>query len=807
MTEKKSYIPLKVLISYLALIALVITVGWILYTENIVFSKTGTNFSSENDKVLKISNLLSNIYKNEGYARLTLQSNSEIDLKNYELQTDSLKLEIDAFKTYIQNPKQIALLDTVKLLLNKKVTTIKDLKNVKEKADNEVAVQKAIDKITQMEGSLRKLRITDLVKRPNDLDEYQQSVINRMVAVLNQNIPNDSTNTLSQKALDSMLVVSKTALSEVVRKNAALNKSLKIQEQKLQQNEASISEQLRKILNTVEREIIRSTTEANKQKEVSLQKTNKVVTYAAIIGFILTVFFSILILNDFSKTESYKKQLEVANLKARKLLKDREQLISTVSHDLKTPLSTIVGYSELLGNSELTAKQKHYNQNIKGSSEYISKLVQDLLDFTKIEAGKIVVEHIPFSLGIVVNEVAKSIQSVYVRKDIQLEISIDKLLEKNIISDPFRLRQILSNIIGNAYKFTEKGSVKIIAEIVKDQIEITIEDTGIGIKESSQQLVFEEFTQANDGIEKVFGGTGLGLTIARKMATTLNGTLTLKSVFGQGSSFTLQLPLVWSTASFSKTKVENIFISNKIHQIILVDDDANLLALTSEVLKQKNHIVYPFESALKALDAIPNLDFDCVITDIQMPNMDGFGFIKQLQQLEIYKSQPILAVTGRSDLSLDIYQKAGFSSVVQKPYSPTKLIQQLDDLFKENHEVKFTYSENYKSNSAYSLAKLKAFLPDDEVALQEVLNAFVKNTHESLLTLRKGVNEKNLVKIKEISHRMYPMFQQIEASEIAHLLHKMSNEALNLEEIEVINTQLNQKITALFELFKKDSIL
>jgi signal transduction histidine kinase/DNA-binding response OmpR family regulator len=807
MAEKKSYIPIKVLISYLALIALVATVGWILYTENIVFSKSGTTITIENDKVLKVSNLLSNIYKNEGYARLTLQSNSEIDLKNYELQTDSLRLEIDSFKTFIQNPKQISLLDTVKILLNKKVKTIKDLKIVKEQADNEVAVQKAMDKITQMEGSLRKLRINDLVKNPNELGEYQRSVLEKMVAVLNQNIPDDSSNTLTQKALDSMLVVSKTALSDVIRANAKKNKYLAIQEQKLQLNEVSISEQLRKILNIIEREIIRNTTEINIQKEASLQKTNQIVTYAAIAGFILTVFFSILILSDFSKTESYKKQLEVANLKAQKLIKDREQLISTVSHDLKTPLSTIVGYSELLSNSDLTAKQKHFNKNIKGSSEYISKLVQDLLDFSKIEAGKIVVENIPFSLSTSIDEVAKSIQSVYAQKEIALEITIDKLLNKNIVSDPFRLRQILSNLIGNAYKFTEKGSVKINAKIVKNNIEISVQDTGIGIKENSQQLIFDEFTQANDGIEKIFGGTGLGLTIARKMAEALDGNLTLKSVYGQGSTFTFRFPLVWGATLFSENKIEKNLNSKKTHQILIIDDDANLLALTAEVLKQRNHIVYSFDSAIKALKAIEKLDFDCVITDIQMPDMDGFGFTKELKKLNIYKNQPILAVTGRSDLDLDIYQEAGFSSVVQKPYSPAKLLQQLDELFQENHEIKFTYSENSNSETAYSLVKLKAFLPDDDLALKEVLNAFVKNTHESLLTLRKGINAKNLAEIKEISHRMYPMFQQIEATEIAVLLHKMSNESLNLNDIESINTQLNQKTTLLFELFKKDSIL
>lgn len=166
MTDKKSYIPVKVILSYMALIALVATVGWILYSEHVVFSKSGSTISTENNKVLKVSNLLSNIYKNEGLARMTLQSNNENDLKKYIRHTDSLKSEIENFKIHIPNSEQIALLDTVKVLLNKKVVTIKELKKVKEQTSDEVSVQKAIDKITQMEGSLRKLQLNDLVKIP-----------------------------------------------------------------------------------------------------------------------------------------------------------------------------------------------------------------------------------------------------------------------------------------------------------------------------------------------------------------------------------------------------------------------------------------------------------------------------------------------------------------------------------------------------------------------------------------------------------------------------------------------------------------
>lgn len=792
----------------MALIALVATVGWILYSEHVVFSKSGSTISTENNKVLKVSNLLSNIYKNEGLARMTLQSNNENDLKKYIRHTDSLKSEIENFKIHIPNSEQIALLDTVKVLLNKKVVTIKELKKVKEQASDEVSVQKAIDKITQMEGSLRKLQLNDLVKNPNELGEYQRSVLQKMVTVLNQNIPNDSTNTLTQKALDSMLVVSKTALSDVVRANAKKNKSLEIQEQKLQINEVSISERLREILNIIEREIIRSTTEANTLQEISLQKTNKIVTYAAIVGLILTVFFSILILNDFSKTESYKNQLEVANAKTKKLLNDREQLISTVSHDLKTPLSTIVGYSELLGNSDLNVKQKHYNKNIKSSSEYISKLVQDLLDFTKIEAGKIVVEPIPFSLPVVIDEVAKNIQAVYSQKEINLHIDIDPKLSKNIVTDPFRLRQILTNLIGNAYKFTLKGSITIQAKITDANVSISVIDTGIGIKESSQKLVFEEFTQANDGIEKIFGGTGLGLTIAKKMTETLNGTLKLESKFGYGSTFTIQFPLVWASEQFSKKEFKPATLPQEItRQIVLIDDDPNLLALTTEVLKQKNHIIHSFNSAVEALETIPKIDFDCIITDIQMPFLDGFEFVKELTQRPFYKNQPVLAITGRADLDLDVYQKAGFSSVIQKPYSPQILIEKLNHLFDEKPLVTFNYSEKINPQHPYSLEKLKAFLPEDEVALQEVLNSLVKNTHQNLLNFRQFINEKNAENIRELAHRMYPMFQQIEATAIANLLNKLSNETLEWDEIEDINAQLNEKTASLFELFRKNLII
>ncbi|WP_395077979.1 hybrid sensor histidine kinase/response regulator [Flavobacterium sp.] len=797
MITKKSNIPIKILLSYLALSLLAFIVGWILYSENKVFYNTESKISNDKTKILKVSNLLSNLYKTESLARQTIQSNSEIDFDNYKKQTDSLKTEIDSLKLSVTTQYQKTLLDSLKYLLGTKTANILQLKSIKNKANSEVSVKNAINNLTRMELSLSKLRVEDLVKNPSSMGSYQLNVLKKYVSVLNQNIPDDSTNTLSKRASDSILLASKTLLNNVKKETAKRKIAASIEENKLLENEFSISEQSRKILNIIEQEIILNNTKNDFEKENSLRKTNNIVTIAAIIGLVLTLFFSILIINDFSKTESYKTQLEIANTKTKTLLKNREQLISTVSHDLKTPLSTIVGYAELLGNSELNKKQSYFTQNIKGSSEYISKLVQDLLDFTQIEAGKIAIESISFSLNEILNDVAKSIQSIYSHKNIELIINLDKKLENKIIGDPFRLRQILSNIIGNAYKFTESGIIKIDAEVISDAsfILIKVKDSGIGIHEKNQELIFQEFTQADENIEKKYGGTGLGLTISKKIIEILGGKLTLQSTFGQGSVFNIQIPLKYDVSVHTQKQVQ--VLNNKILTAVILDDDLNLLNLTAEVLKQNNYNVLKFTNATDALEAIKNEPFDILITDIQMPNIDGFEFISLLKNSKSnYKNQPVIALTGRTDLATEIYMIRGFDAVINKPYTPKNLIAIIDAIINKSeiinpiiHEVK-----EYDFEQVYNLDNLKEFLPNKENALEEIISIFISDTNQNLLNLKNAIFNKNMNQVKEISHKMGPMFKQINAFEVSIILDKFENNEITIIEAQQDFDKLDTKI-------------
>ncbi|WP_291285614.1 ATP-binding protein [Flavobacterium sp.] len=814
MESKKSYMPIKVLFSYIALLGLVVTVGWFLYAENVVYNKLENKIAFEKTKILKVSKLFSNVYKTESLARKTIQTNSEEDFKSYLTETDSLKSRIDTLKQIVTTQYQKTLLDSVTYLLSEKTKNIKQLKTIKNKADDEVSVNTAIDEITKMEFKLRKLELQDFNKNPNQLGSYQRNVLQKYVDYLNQNIPDDSTNTLSKQASDSILANSKKLLSNVKLKAEKKKESLNFEENKLLKNEIAISDQLRKVLRIIEREIIINSIKNNSLKEKSLKKVNEIVTASAIIGLVLTLFFSILIVSDYSKSQVYKKKLEIANFKTKNLLKSREQLISTVSHDLKTPLSTIVGYSELLGNSDVNTKQSYFIKNIKNSSEYITQLVQDLLDFSQIEAGKITIEKVPFLLPEVIDEVAKSIQTVYKQKNIDLIINVDDKLGTRIVGDPFRLKQILSNIIGNAYKFTEEGFIKISAYITEnnDFFVVSIQDSGIGIEKGNQQLVFEEFAQANENIEKKYGGTGLGLSICQKIISILGGNLRLESTFGKGSTFQIQLPLLFDhSQNIPVEEKKPVMMNNTQKQtFIVLDDDINLLNLTSGVLRQEKHEVFSFNSAEKALEAIENTPFDFIITDIQMPEMDGFMFLEKLKNsgYSTFKNQPAIALTGRTDLDAAVYTEAGFTTVIQKPYSPKILLETIHRILE--HDTLPTADINEKEETVtselYTLDTLKEFLGNDEEALKEILKSFIENSSQNLNALEIAVEEKNTAEINSIAHRMAPMFKQIQTREIGDILRVLESKTLDLPEAAAIFSTLKSKTTVLFDALREEVV-
>jgi DNA-binding response OmpR family regulator len=281
----------------------------------------------------------------------------------------------------------------------------------------------------------------------------------------------------------------------------------------------------------------------------------------------------------------------------------------------------------------------------------------------------------------------------------------------------------------------------------------------------------------------------------------------MTSVLGEGSIFIIQLPLLFD--ALKSQEDASIQVLNIGLTAIVIDDDVNLLNLTSEVLKQNNYNALPFNNAAEALHAIKKTSFDFVITDIQMPEIDGFSFLEKLQSAtdSQYSNQPIIAVTGRADLDSVFYTMAGFTHVLRKPYSPSQLLETITLIFTNGvlpAHVDPVHETIPDSSKTYSLVSLRSFVSNEDNALKELLILFKESTVENLKVLEEGIAEKNDLKIKEIAHRMVTMFKQIEAHEIHKIINEFEYKDTSQEEMVSSFELLKQKISSLFILLEEE---
>ncbi|WP_313112841.1 hybrid sensor histidine kinase/response regulator [Aequorivita sediminis] len=794
MANSRNKFTLKIILSYLVLIALAVLVGFFLYSEFQNYTAENIEKTGEK-KFIETGTLINLVYETDGFSRLALLSESEEDYEKYVVKTDSLFKKIKEIKSLTVNDFQIKQLDSVKSLIEEKNRNIEQLRILRLTNQKDTSLDDIMREVRKLEASVGLNSVESLIKDPSQLSRNERRIWQNYADYLNRDSTRDTAKVRS-KTVDSMLIASRYIVAEAKKLNSRIRKSLNKQENELIRNDLNISEQLREIIASFDREISKNNLLEKQKREASIKRTGDILKFAGLLGGIVVLLFSYFILSDFFRADRYKKNLEASKNYAETLLKSREQLISTVSHDLKTPLNTISGYSELIENSSLSEKQKYYLSQITSSSQFISQLVDDLLDFSKLEAGKLPLEEVAFSLENIIENAANAVHQQHIEKPVELKVSISESIKNKFYkSDPLRIRQVVNNLLGNAFKFTEKGSVEIRVEELSNvktgvrkkneisNIQISVIDTGIGISKEKQELIFNEFTQAETEIAHKFGGNGLGLAISKKLTELLGGTLKVKSVLGKGSTFILTLPLQHSNRSLP-IKTKNIVSSFNGLKAIIIDDDQTMRALLKEILEQLNIKSETFSSyeQLKNADSESRVDTNAnfVLTDIQMPNTDGFTLLKNLKKGEVkaYNNQPIIAMTGSRERNREYYLKEGFAEMLAKPFSKEDLINILKHLFpnqwqaSEGSNESNTTNESSKSHDIYNLSLLNSFLSTPE-ALEEVLNIFNQQTKTDLQLIDKAIEDNDFDKVKETTHRMLTMTRQLQAKDVVAILEKM----------------------------------
>lgn len=801
---KTNKITIKVIVSYVLLFLVSVVAGYVIFKEIQKLSHQEKINQKDRNKIIQISKILSLVNDTESAGRIAMRTDDREALqlfleKNVYLQTEILK-----FRRDISSEKQVFTLDTIRSLLNLKSENLQELKAFQETDSTSIIIRSAIRKLSSLEPYLGyELYGKDSYRRKSSTPEKTPpDIASILKKYKNIKIPTTFKNTKFDKVVLETLTLLNKVNEETEDSKSQINEKMR----KLWKNDVQISRKLDDLLHNFEEEVLANSQKLSLEREQIFENSKNLLMISFLVALGIIVISSIVIINDFVTSQRYRRRLEAANRKSNNLLKNREQLISMVSHDLRTPLSSIVGYSELLSKQNVSEKGKNYLSHIKYSSEYISKLVDELLDYTRIEAGKITIEKVPFNTTEIIDEVANNVKSAYKTKDVNLSLSFSETVNNlNFSSDAYRIKQILYNLISNAFKFTERGTVHIQADARQlngDEYEIgiAVTDTGIGIKKEQQEHIFDEFTQANDEISKRYGGSGLGLHISQKLANLLRGKIYLESYENKGSTFTLRF---LAEKVVERTKTTQIITNDKnpdLITIIVIDDDLSILSLIKELLKQKNINAITFNNGKEAFEQMENFDFDLVITDIQLPEMNGFHFVTLFNEQYKNTPLPVLAITGRRDVPESFYMKSGFSGILPKPFSPEQFYQKLKLFFpKLNIEVEnkpIMVSNNIEGG--YTPEILESFMGDDREGIIGIYEHFLKESSENIQTLKLLADREDYKGIKAIAHKMTTMFAQINAkreSEILIILNKV---------LEEVPTELHGQIHTLEQLFENE---
>lgn len=778
MAHKQKSVKYKVVAGYILLFAMAVLSVWVVYSEILKIALPAQS-RDDNKKIIGISNTIANLYASEAIGRISILTGSPSDFNKYNQLIDSIQLEIDSIKKNVDQ-HQVPQFDSIKLLLTRKKNSITEIIAFRKKNGIGNPYSNAIEGVYSAKDSIkRKVKPIQLTRR----HQWQKTV--------NSLLPPKVRDSLSklQVSNDSLAMAFDKVLTSQYNKDNEFKHILYRKEQKLLEENSIISDQLRAILTSVEKEFFQKSYAKIKESEAGIQKTIETIAWIGAITLLFLIIFAWIIIRDLTTQQNYRKQLELLNHENEELLRTKTMLMATVTHDLQTPLGSIIGFHDLLKDSGMTPRQKQYLGNIKESANYILKLVNDLLDFSKLENNRISIEKISFNIKNVIENTCKTLEPMALNKSIELNWDIDEELNGNFISDPYRIKQVLTNLISNAIKFTPEGSVEVTGKIEGNNIHICVLDTGIGIAKEKHGDVFKEFTQAHSGIEKKFGGTGLGLTISKKILELLGGEITLESEEGQGSIFTIIIPCIPALNSFQHTEPKN-HSKDELHpelkdkRILIIDDDAMQLTLMKELLTNYPMIIRTEINSGAVISILENETFDLVLSDIQMPVIDGFELVKLIRNhsTTAIKSLPVIALSGKRDLTAKDFIDGGFTTHHTKPIQLEQLLDLISQAVcgkKLERQINKIKKDN-ENTLLFNLRSLSQFTNNDPDSLRTIINTFVDSAIENCTVLKEAVENKDEQKISETAHKMIPMLKQMEVNSIANQLIPLEDRTMDM---------------------------
>ena len=528
---------------------------------------------------------------------------------------------------------------------------------------------------------------------------------------------------------------------------------------------------------------------------------------------------------DITDRKKYEKVLLEGKEKAEEATRAKAEFLSTISHEIRTPLNAIAGIGNLIQKTSLDDLQKEYARILKLSSSNLLELVNNLLDLSKLEAEKVTLEERNFSLNQLLEVLLHSFRVRAQEKKIELKMDLPENLPDNLLGDPIKLNQILTNLLGNAIKFTKNGYVRLKIDKIEQsdkqvKLQFTVSDSGIGIPQDKLKIIFQEFSQASYDVNLEYGGTGLGLTISQKLLQMHGSELHVSSKEGKGSDFSFALKFKISE-EISPARNEKSQLTKSLAafgaRVLVVDDNSVNLFITSQFLEDWGLAHEIVDSGEAAIDAVKISSFDIVLMDLHMPKMDGYKASAAIRQMKT-ESQPViiaLSASGRGDVNLKM-KRAGINAYVPKPFNPAEL-QEVMLNFLNGHNgdtlptkeefialdiVQKNIAEKGKKTASVSIEKYLQLANGNP----EVFEKLINNSLMSINKLRKDFyssifNEKGK-KLDELIHKNTMSLHYLETHRLNDLLEEFK-ESLKKDKKEEVEKSKAAVIKELDIIIKK----
>ncbi|MHA6249499.1 ATP-binding protein [Pontibacter sp. CAU 1760] len=576
-------------------------------------------------------------------------------------------------------------------------------------------------------------------------------------------------------------------LHSVQRESDKKKEVLQAKELALLQQDKHIMDQVRDMMYQLEQNEQAQMQENSVQARKVAKETSTVLLIIGVLGLSAGLAFMLVILRDITRSNNYKAKLVIAQKEALQLARAKEAFVANMSHEMRTPLNVIMGFSQQLHHTPLEQQQQEYLQAVNGAGEHLLHIVNDVLDLSKIEAGKLHINHTVFSLKQMLKQVEHAFALKASSKRIHFLTRTDETIPDVLQGDALRLKQVLFNLVDNAIKFTHEGRVLVSVRLktirrTRVVISFAVSDTGIGIPEERIQYVFGEFNQADNSILRKYGGTGLGLSISKKLVEMQGGTLNVQSVHNQGTTFTFVLPLqvskeglpapVASTAPALPTTFQG-------YTALVIDDDAYSRKLCELILSRWGMEVHLANDGQEAMAQVRERRFDIVLTDIQLPGVSGKTVARNIRKVD--KKVPILALTANIlSNEENFFQNSAISGHLLKPFTEQELHQKLAEALPVPAQVSPAYPVAIEEPVAvvasatdaplYDLSEMRMFTGTDEEALAAVLEVLLADQQQNLQDLSTAAAQKEWEKAANVAHKMLTAFKHLKAHTVTPAL-------------------------------------